>query len=247
MLPSVAMRRFRHGAAERAFVVCGHLGFCTAGLVGCVPQDGWGESAAEAPSAAPVSAPWSDNYERASVGPSYRATSSVWHVEQGRLCAHGSRNHPLWLLPALPENVRIEFDAESATAEGDIKVEVFGDGRSFAQTTAYTGATSYLVIFGGWRNQFHVLSRMNEHDPQRLERRLVESASEPELRPLRARQTYHFKIERSAGKTLRVWLNGALLFTFTDSDPLRGRGHQHFGFNNWEARVCFDNLKITPL
>jgi len=241
------MRRFRHGWANHLLSVWGPRGLSALWLFGCVPQDGWGESAAEASRAAPVNAPWTDNYERASVGPSYRATSSAWRVEQGRLCAHGSRNHPLWLLSPLPENVRIEFDAESATAEGDIKVEVFGDGRSFAQTTAYTGATSYLMIFGGWRNQLHVLSRLNEHDPRRLERRLVKGAREPELRPLRARQSYHFKIERTAGKILRVWLDGALLFTFTDSDPLRGAEHRHFGFNNWEARVCFDNLKITPL
>ncbi len=233
--------------ANRAFAVCWHLGLSAAWLFGCVPQDGWGESAAEPSNAAPVNAPWTDNYDRSNVGPSYRATSSAWHLEQGRLCAHGSRNHPLWLLHTLPENVRIQFDAESATAEGDIKVELFGDGQSFAQTTAYTGATSYLVIFGGWRNQFHVLSRLNEHDPQRLEERLAQSASQPQLRPLRARQSYHFKIERSAGKTLQVWLDGALLFTFTDSDPLRGKGHQYFGFNNWEAPVCFDNLTITPL
>jgi hypothetical protein len=29
--------------------------------------------------------------------------------------------------------------------------------------------------------------------------------------------------------------------------PLRGAGHDHFGFNNWQVKVCFDNLKIVPL
>ena len=26
-----------------------------------------------------------------------------------------------------------------------------------------------------------------------------------------------------------------------------GAGHEHLGFNDWDAPVCFDNLKVTPL
>ena len=29
--------------------------------------------------------------------------------------------------------------------------------------------------------------------------------------------------------------------------PLAGVGHDHFGFNDWEAKVCFDNVRVTPL
>jgi len=32
-----------------------------------------------------------------------------------------------------------------------------------------------------------------------------------------------------------------------DPEPLRGRGHDHFGFNNWQSELWFDNLKVTPL
>jgi len=32
-----------------------------------------------------------------------------------------------------------------------------------------------------------------------------------------------------------------------DSEPLEGRGHDHFGFNNWQSDLWFDNLKVTPL
>ena len=35
--------------------------------------------------------------------------------------------------------------------------------------------------------------------------------------------------------------------TFTDAAPLAGMGHDHFGFNEWQVKVCFDNVKITPL
>jgi len=33
----------------------------------------------------------------------------------------------------------------------------------------------------------------------------------------------------------------------SDPNPLQGRGHDHFGFNNWQSDLWFDNLKITPL
>ncbi|MBW2159703.1 MAG: hypothetical protein JRH14_07015 [Deltaproteobacteria bacterium] len=39
----------------------------------------------------------------------------------------------------------------SESAEGDIKVEIFGDGASHAKDDTYT-ATSYVIIFGGWNN-----------------------------------------------------------------------------------------------
>ena len=33
------------------------------------------------------------------------------------------------------------------------------------------------------------------------------------------------------------------MFKFTDPEPLSGPGHDHFGFNDWEVPVCFDNVK----
>ena len=34
---------------------------------------------------------------------------------------------------------------------------------------------------------------------------------------------------------------------FPDPAPLSGQGHEYLGFNNWETRVCFDNLQVVPL
>ena len=33
----------------------------------------------------------------------------------------------------------------------------------------------------------------------------------------------------------------------TDPKPLEGPGHDHFAFNNWQAELFFDNLRIEPL
>lgn len=62
-----------------------------------------------------------------------------------------------------------------------------------------------------------------------------------------AGQPYHFKFERADGKTLVFSVNGVVYFDLVDPEPLAGAGHEHFGFNDWDAPVCFDNLKVTPL
>ncbi|MGD0678870.1 MAG: hypothetical protein ABSC94_25985, partial [Polyangiaceae bacterium] len=87
----------------------------------------------------------------------------VWHLEGGRLCGEHAKNHGVWLKHAIPVNARIEFDAVSQSPDGDLKAEYWGDGRSYATGLSYTNATSYLTIFGGWHNKFHVLARINEH------------------------------------------------------------------------------------
>jgi hypothetical protein len=58
---------------------------------------------------------------------------------------------------------------------------------------------------------------------------------------------YHFKIERSDGKTVRYAVDDTEILSLVDKSPLSGPGHDHFGFNDWQVPVCFDNLSITPL
>jgi hypothetical protein len=54
------------------------------------------------------------------------------------------------------------------------------------------------------------------------------------------------KIERR-GATIEAWVDGVSLVKMTDPDPLEGPGHDHFAFNNWQAELWFDNLRIKPL
>jgi hypothetical protein len=191
--------------------------------------------------------PFHDLFERGSLGDDFRTTSPVWRIQGGRLCGRGARNHPVWLKRRLPANARIEFDATSSSNDGDLKVELWGDGKSFAQSTSYTNASSYLAIFGGWKNQFHVLARIDEHAPGRPEVRVDPSGGDLRAQPVKAGQTYHFKIERSDGKTVRWLVDDIEIHSFSDPAPLKGTGHDHIGFNDWEVPVCFDNLSITPL
>ena len=190
---------------------------------------------------------FSDHFERAALGEDYAATSPVWRIEGGRLCAKGAKNRPVWLRRRLPTNARVEFDAVSASTDGDVKVELFGDGRSRARSQAYIDATSYLAIFGGWKNTFHVLARRDEHAPDRLELGIEQAASDPRARPVEPHRSYRFKLERLDGRTVHWFVDGVAMFRLVDPDPLQGDGHEYFAFNDWETPVCFDNLVIYPL
>jgi hypothetical protein len=179
---------------------------------------------------------FSDDFERQELGDLWNNTGASWRIVDGELVIRNARNRPLWLRRALPRDVRIEFDVRSTSPEGDIKCEVFGDGTSRATTDSYT-ATSYVVIFGGWGNSLNVLARLDEHGADRVEAR---------GRRVEMNRTYHMRIERR-GQTITAWIDDEELVSMTDPDPLDGRGHDHFAFNDWEVEIHFDNLRITPL
>jgi len=194
-------------------------------FAGCTPQGDPG-----------IGTGFVDDFERAPIGTAYKQTGGNWRIEAGELRVQGAKNHPLWLLRTLPRDVRVEFDARSESPEGDIKVEIFGDGASYAKGDSYT-ATSYVIIFGGWNNSTNVLARMDEHGRDRV-------VGEP--RKVEPGRVYRFRIER-IDSALTVWVDDAVLLQMDDSEPLKGRGHDHFGFNNWQSELFFDNLKVTPL
>ncbi|MGH7435070.1 MAG: hypothetical protein ACRENE_05290 [Polyangiaceae bacterium] len=171
----------------------------------------------------------------------------IWRIEAGHLCGERAHNHGIWLKRVLPVNARIEFDAVSSSPDGDLKAELWGDGRSYATALSYTNATSYLTIFGGWHNKLHVLARINEHGTDRKEINVDPSSDDPRQRPVVAGQSYHFKVERSDGKTIHWSVDGNEMLSFADTAPLMGPGHDHFGFNDWEVKVCFDNVHVVPL
>ncbi len=202
----------------------------------------------EAGQALPVlQVPFIDHFERASVGDDYFATGSQYRLDRGRLCVKGAKNHPLWLRHRLPKNARIEVEAETPSPDGDIKLEAWGDGRAAASTATYTNATSYLAIFGGWKNRYHVLARMDEHESGRPEIVIEPGSDDPRQLPVIPDRRYRLKLERTDGRTVRFWVDDVEMLSFTDPKPLTGSGHDHFAFNNWLTPVCFDNLRVEPL
>ena len=190
---------------------------------------------------------FTDGFDRGDIGLDWNITGSGWALKDGRLCVSGAHNHPAWLRRRLPVNARIEFEATSSSPEGDLKAEAWGDGSSAATGTSYRDATSYIVIFGGWKNTMHVLARLDEHATDRTELRVEPGETDPRAQPVLPDRAYRFKIERTDGQTVRYFVDDIEILSLKDPNPLTGEGHEHFGFNDWQVPACFDNLTITPL
>ena len=226
----------------------------------------WGESAADsgtdsallpspfralaettvAPTAAPTGV--ATPLDETGIGPNWKQTNlGAWRIENGKLCGKSAKNQGIWLARTLPINARIEFEATAQTPDGDLKAELWGDGVSVATTVSYTNATSYLTILGGWKNTFHVLARVNEHAADRKQIKIDHESDDPRAQMVSSNQPYRFKVERSDGHTVRWSVNGTEYLAYDDPEPLAGIGHDHFGFNNWEVKVCFDNVRVIPL
>lgn len=177
-----------------------------------------------------------DDFERADIGENWLATGAGYRIEKGELVVSKAYNHPLWLKRPLPANASIDIDAWSNDDAGDIKVEAWGDGKSYAQSVSYT-ATSYVFVFGGWSNRVSVIARMDEHGNDRRAREDVK---------VEKGKKYHFHIERKNGQV--AWtIDGKPFLQMDDKAPLDGPDHAYFAINDWETELHFDNLKIKPL
>jgi hypothetical protein len=181
-----------------------------------------------------------DDFERAEIGPGYHQAApdqgwekGTWRIEGGRLRAEKIHNAALWLQQPLPERVRIEFTARAETPTGDVKAEVFGDGQ--------THQSGYILIHGGWSNRINTIARQDEHGEDRKEDNRCGAG--PEVRCVEPGVDYRWTIERT-DHVVRWYLDGRLFLTYPDRHPVRGR---HFAFNNWEAIVTFDDLRIYDL
>jgi hypothetical protein len=187
-----------------------------------------GEAAAAVPGPT-----FSDDFERAEPGPAWWSAGGPWMIRRGELWGAGTRNNPLWLGMRLPRDVAISFTARSETATGsrpgDIKFEVFGDGR--------TSASGYLLVLGGWGNEVSVIARRDEHGADRVER------ADRKVEPGR---TYRMRVERR-GRVLRWLVDGETFLVLDDPAPLAGPGHDRLGFSSWDADLFFDDLRIEPL
>ncbi len=206
-----------------------------------VPLDGSAPTFVTPPPAPlPPPGPFADNFDRQTLGDDWNVTNpQAVKLENGALTLQLAHNRPVWLKRPIPTNATIEFDAWTEDPSGDIKVEAWGDGRSFYAgdlRMQYT-ASGYVFIFGGWRNTQSAIARQHEHTPDRAVR--DGKAVEPGRR-------YHFTIARR-GATIEWSVDGQPFLSMRDASPLEGPRNQFFGFSGWQTKVHFDNLKIQPL
>ncbi len=229
--------------------------------------------------AAPVVAavPFSDSFDRASLGDRWWSNGGAWRIVGGELYSPGVGNNPLWLKARLPADVRISFDVRGEGADGDLKWEVFGDGRNHS--------TGYVFLFGGWHNRESRICKLDEHAlTEKQIRDSLASAAHPYAaggleswfsswsarRDLDRLSSGHYfstetpfvvvrtdlKVEKSKryhieltrrGGDLRWEIDGTLALELRDPAPLSGKGHDRFGFSSWQNDTYFDNLEIEPL
>jgi len=107
--------------------------------------------------AAPIAAavPYEDKFDRVTLGDAWWSNGGFWRIVDGQLYSPGVGNNPLWLKARLPPDVRVEFDVRSEGPDGDVKWEMYGDGRNHS--------TGYLFLFGAWRNRESRICKLEEH------------------------------------------------------------------------------------
>jgi hypothetical protein len=184
-----------------------------------------------------ITEPFEDGFDGAEIGPSWHNTGGNYRIVNGRLNIADAKNHPLWLRRTLPNDLVMDIDAMSTSPDGDLKIELFGDGESFDRDGNRYEATGYMFVFGGWHNAVSIIGRMGEHDEE------VKAARRGP--PVVPNQGYHWTITKHGGNI--DWkIDGQPFLAFVDREPLGGPGHQFFAINDWETDVHFDNLRIRP-
>ena len=173
-----------------------------------------------------------DDFERESLGDHWTTKDHVWGIVGGAVHTADARNAGLWLDIELPERARISFDARSEPRtggkpfEGDLKCEVF------AERPEHQGG--YILINGGWNNQLDVIARKDEHGADRK--------AQPAA-PVEPSRIYRWTIVRD-GAAIDWYRDDQRLMRYEDPEPVKGH---FFGFNDWEANVFFDNLRVYAL
>jgi hypothetical protein len=208
------------------------------------------------PAAVTTKIPFTDDYSRTELGNDYFSTGGLWRIVNGEVYSPGVKNNPLWLKAKLPHDVVAEFDVRSESSAGDVKCEIFGNGRDHS--------SGYILVFGGWNNTISVIARLDEHGPPRditairptpgaLDWLLGGHAPESDNfrmerkdRRVEKGRTYHWKVVRE-GSVLSWYIDGDLFMTYDDPKPLYGPDHDRFGFGTWATDGFFDNLVIRPL
>ncbi|MCG3172058.1 MAG: hypothetical protein GMKNLPBB_00203 [Myxococcota bacterium] len=213
-------------------------------MQGCSPSESSKKASQSSPGgtnarpAAPAQGlPFTDNFDRAELGPDWQASGCndsgeqpcKWEIRDGMAYSPYAHNTPLWLNRSLPADVRIEFDILSKSPDFDMKVELFGDGQRHE--------SGYSLIAGGWKNTISCIARLGEHEPKRLEK--MDSGNKPNI-------TYRWRIERKGGQ-IKWFVNDALYMEYADANPLKGPGHDRFALSNWRTQAYYDNLRITAL
>jgi hypothetical protein len=185
----------------------------------------------------PIVSDYTENFDRQAIGPTWRDSGGGYRIVNGELTTSGAHHHPIWLRKRLPRDISMEFDVRTTSPDGDIRFVIFGDGKSANPDGDGCQSSGYELVFGGWKNHVSVLCR--EHQ---------QSGGHQGVRtdwPVVPGRTYHNYITRKDG-IIAWYIDGHDMMSWTDPQPLAGKGHEAFGFDGGETEVFFDNLVVGP-
>ena len=160
----------------------------------------------------------------------------VWEVIEGKakiadgklvLTADEFANGQIVLkTPRFPGSVRLEA---CASLQGK-DVSDLSPLRNGDESGWYSG---YLFQFGAADNLENRLRRVEEN--------VDAKASETVL--VTPDKTHHVVAENDGGE-LRLIVDGTEILSYTDSDPLKGKGHDQIGFYTWNCTLKIEKITI---
>jgi len=148
----------------------------------------------------------------------------------------------LWHKDQFGEDVSLEFcgatqfDGTRGTTDyswaRDINCTICADGKDLT--------TGYSFVFGGWDDQYTRLLRGTEVVAETTQYLVPRSSSAH-------RQWFYLQMEKR-GPRIRCWLDGTLVFDYTDPQPLTGRRAALWTYNNGiaVARVRISSNDLEP-
>ena len=173
-----------------------------------------------------------DDFNRAEIGENYEIQGGDWQIFDGKLRCKTAKNRNLVLKSVdLPQNAVVELTMKSYSDAVDVKFNLWGDGK------IHDHGDGYSFILGGWNNRISVISKLDEHEKRRSERK----------GKLEKEKLYKIKVDRSSNK-IKWFVNGELFLEYNDETPLKVEmGYSKLSFANWKSDVEFDDLKIYSL
>jgi len=174
-----------------------------------------------------------DDFSRDGIGENYANLGGDWKIENGKLKSMAAKNKNLVLKSVdLPQNAVVELTMKSNSQDIDVKFNLWGDGKPHDHGDGYT------FILGGWKNRVSIISKLDEHEKKRSEKRNA---------GLEKGKLYKVRIERKGNK-IKWFVNGELFLEYFDEAPLKVTdGYSKLSFANWRSDVEFDDLKIYAL
>jgi len=174
-----------------------------------------------------------DKFERDEFGSKYEKQGGNWEIKDGIVHSTAAKNRNLVAVGMpLPKNGIVELDLRSESEFVDIKFNVWGDGKIHDHGDGYT------VIMGGWKNRVSIISKLHEHESDRVENRNVR---------WQKGKTYRVKFIKLE-KKLYFFIDDKIFLAKYDKEPLQpSKGYKYFSFANWKSDVYFDNLKIYKI